>query len=378
MTVQVITCVHGVHFALVVKCCLYKRGESLCQCCLTVLVILLVSSHSLASLDACFQQKHNKQIRDPLREHPKSLFVDEELVERMEAYVDSIRPQRSQSHTAKSKKHVPQVEEEDGFEHEDLKVTRSVLDSCNESFIAADEAREKASTKFFDITGLMALICRHDRVLWLVNMKSAGEKQAYALVLIELFFQHVPYWWEMGLLYDIACILHRSCLKWGFLDRYLHRLAFAVSVFHAFGHGWPCQLVYHPRKCRGFGLCDGEGCERCWKSIRFLIAYLRICGVSSSFLCNHWLNLWQYHLRIHTLDTELHHLMDANLERAGQWLFRKTQKCNERSLKASSELVSCNVDIETLREQWDLQVKAQTQPLPRESNPSYHIELSNV
>lgn len=90
----------------------------------------------------------------------------------------------------------------------------------------------------------MSLICRHDRVLWLVNMKSAGEKQAYALALVETFFQHVPLWWRLGLLYDIICQTHRSCLKWGFLSRYLSRITFGLSVFHAFGHGWPCQIIY--------------------------------------------------------------------------------------------------------------------------------------
>jgi hypothetical protein len=75
--------------------------------------------------------------------------------------------------------------------------------------------------------------------------------------------------------------LHRTCIKWSFLNRYLHRLIFAISVFHAFGHRWACQLVYHPRKCEGFGLSDGEGCERFWHSISKLIAYLRVCGVCS-------------------------------------------------------------------------------------------------
>lgn len=232
----------------------------------------------MASIDACFQQKHNKQVRDPVFNHPHSYFLDEDLVERMESYVESIRPSCPRTSTTKQ----GGGPHDDKFEHEDLKVPRSVLDACNASFTAAEESREKASTQFFDVTGLMALICRHDRVLWIVNMKSAGEKQAYALALVETFFQHVPHWWKLGLLYDIICQLHRSCLKWGFLKHYIGRLFFGLSVFHAFGHGWPCQLIYHPRKCRWFGLTDGEGCERVWKMLRFLIAFLRICGVSAS------------------------------------------------------------------------------------------------
>ncbi|KDR74566.1 hypothetical protein GALMADRAFT_49841, partial [Galerina marginata CBS 339.88] len=139
-----------------------------------------------------------------------------------------------------------------------MRVPVSVLDGCNESFISADERRAKASTLFFADTGLMGLLCRHDRVLWLVNMTSAGEKQHYALSLLNKLFEHIPATMRIGVLYDIGCQLHRSCAKYGFLDDFLDRLVFGISVFHAYGHQWPCQIIYHPRKCEGFGLTDGE------------------------------------------------------------------------------------------------------------------------
>ncbi|KAJ7224980.1 hypothetical protein B0H12DRAFT_1030726 [Mycena haematopus] len=125
----------------------------------------------------------------------------------------------------------------------------------------------------------MALLCRHDRVLWLVNMRTPGEKQYYALALLETLFQHLPPAIRVGVLYDIACQLHRSCIKFGFLNRYLDRILFAVSVFHTFAHRWACQLIYHPLKCRGFGFTNGEGCERFWHSISKLIPHLRVAGV---------------------------------------------------------------------------------------------------
>ena len=59
--------------------------------------------------------------------------------------------------------------EDDGYEGH-LWIPTSVLDGCEASFTAADAAREKASTQFFDDTALMALLCHHDRVLWIVNM----------------------------------------------------------------------------------------------------------------------------------------------------------------------------------------------------------------
>jgi hypothetical protein len=189
----------------------------------------------------------------------------------MEKYVNECR---SASGTSTS-----QDRGNDGFEGP-LKVPASILDGCSESFTAADEKRQKASTQFFSDTGLMALLCRHDRVLWLANMTSAGEKQYYALTLIKKLFENIPSTFTVGVLYDIACQLHRSLVKHNYLPQYQTRLFFGISVFHAYGHQWPCQIIYHPRKCQGFGLSDGEGCERFWSSIRKLIPSLRMSGVS--------------------------------------------------------------------------------------------------
>ncbi|KAI6118553.1 hypothetical protein EDD16DRAFT_1692883 [Pisolithus croceorrhizus] len=97
-------------------------------------------------------------------------------------------------------------------------------------------------------------------------MTSAGEKQHYALALIKSLFSHLPGSFCIG-------------LKWGFLQPFLPCISFAISVFHAFGHQWPCQLIYHPRKQEGFGLSDGEGCEHFWSSIKALIPSLHVSGV---------------------------------------------------------------------------------------------------
>jgi hypothetical protein len=206
------------------------------------------------------------------------VFIPEADAEHMENYVESVRHARSRN---KKKKPNPTDESAlgaDGYEGP-LRVPISVLDGCEQSFLAADEQREEASSQFFASTALMAILCRHDRVLRVVDMRSAGEKQHYVLVLLKMLFQHLPPHFAIGLLYDIGCQIHHSCVKWDFLKPYLHRLTFGISVFHAFGHQWPCQVIYHPRKCKGFGFSDGEGCERFWHSISKLIAYLRVCGV---------------------------------------------------------------------------------------------------
>jgi hypothetical protein len=196
----------------------------------------------------------------------------------MEEEVNDLRPSKAKSQTTEQP-----AQMSDGYEGS-MKVPISALNECRESFLAADEKRQKASTQFFSDTGVIALLCRHDHVLWLANMTSAGEKQHYALVLIQRLFESLPPNIEVGVLYDIACQLHRSCVKWGFLDQFLDRITFAVSVFHAYGHQWPCQLIYHPRKCVGFGLTDGEGCERFWSAILQLIPSMRVSGVSTHII----------------------------------------------------------------------------------------------
>ncbi|KAG1849035.1 hypothetical protein F4604DRAFT_1883851 [Suillus subluteus] len=115
-----------------------------------------------------------------------------------------------------------------------MMIPESVLDGCT-------------SLCFFTDTGLMALLCQHDWVLWLININSAGEKQYYSLALVKRLFEHPPHDMTVGLLYNIGCQLECSCQKWSLLDDYiLSRIRFGISVFHAYSHRWPCQIAYHP------------------------------------------------------------------------------------------------------------------------------------
>ncbi|KAF9070196.1 hypothetical protein BDP27DRAFT_1362776 [Rhodocollybia butyracea] len=124
-----------------------------------------------------------------------------------------------------------------------LQVPKSVLDGCLASFTAADETQTKGSTQFFDVTANMTLLCPHDCPLFSMNMTTAGEGQHYVLVLLGKLFEHLPPDFFVCLLYDIGCQLHRSCDKWGFLKSYMNHMTFVVSIFHAFGNQWPCQIV---------------------------------------------------------------------------------------------------------------------------------------
>ncbi|KAF9506247.1 hypothetical protein BS47DRAFT_1374157 [Hydnum rufescens UP504] len=97
-------------------------------------------------------------------------------------------------------------------------------------------------------------------------MWTAGEKQFFALALLAAIMAELPSDWTLSL------------IKWDFLPEYLPRILFGVSVFHAYGHQWVCQLWYHPQKAGIWGLSDGEGCERFWSMLCRLIPVLRITG----------------------------------------------------------------------------------------------------
>ncbi|KAI6114657.1 hypothetical protein EV401DRAFT_2058510 [Pisolithus croceorrhizus] len=271
----------------------------------------------IVCLDACFTQKRTNNPRNSATHDPpnptSTVFIPESEVKAMEVFIGK---QRSLAPGHHDSSHQLQG---DSFE-DGMRVPMSVLDGCGDSFHAADENRKKASTNFFADTGLMALLCRHDHVLWL---------QHYALVLLKYLFEHLPTTTTVGLLYDIGCQLERSCRKWKLLDEgILSRLKFGISVFHAYGHQWPCQIVYHPRKCVGFGLSDGEGCERLWSSLKMLIPVLRVSG---------------YHQRLFAFAA------------LGQWLNKKWTLCKSKKMLALESLHALHIDMQTLREEWAAQ-----------------------
>ncbi|KAI5985254.1 hypothetical protein EDD15DRAFT_2390194 [Pisolithus albus] len=304
---------------------------------------------AIVCIDACFTQKcRSGQLDDPVNP-TATVFLSPEDIHAMESEVDGLRKSKSSINRRRDQGSRRNHGDEGDVIEEGMKITASVLKGCNESFTAADERLPS----FFSDTGAMALLCRHDRVIHLANMTSAGEKQHYALALIKALFGHLPSNFHIGLLYDIGCQLEQSCRKWGFLKPFLPRISFAISVFHTFGHQWPCQLIYHPRKQEGFGLSDGEGCERFWSSIKALIPSLHVSG---------------YHQRLFVIDFQVRHLDMKSLTGLGQWLLRRWSHCQEKKATASKGLRRCGVDIPTLQTEWDAQVSAQTKPVPRHSS----------
>ncbi|KAL1697872.1 hypothetical protein EV121DRAFT_274797, partial [Schizophyllum commune] len=302
----------------------------------------------LVCVDACYTQKHNRMAyRDESLPNSDTIVVDESIINAMESHINGVRP-RAPRPSKRSRGADNGAESDDRIEA-GLKVANSTLELCEKSFKAANGAVIKGTTDKHDVVSIMALVCRHDVALFVTNMRTAGEQQFYSLALIECLMQHLPRSWTVGILYDVACTLHSSCVKWGFLKRYLDRLSWGVSVFHAYGHQYACQSIYHPRKCIGFGLTDGEGCERFWHSLSRLIAYLR------------------YHRRNFTIDSQIATLTEEHLLRLGDWQQRKFKNCALLRAEAEKDLLASGWSVPDLQKQWDDQVRASTAPLARQS-----------
>ncbi|KAG2031955.1 hypothetical protein BDR03DRAFT_936175 [Suillus americanus] len=185
-------------------------------------------------------------------------------------------------------------------------------------------------------------------------MTSAGEKKHYALALIKKLFDNLPTDMTVGLF----------CLKYRLLnDAVLCHITFAISVFHAYGHQWGCQIIYHPRKFEGFGLSDGEGCEHLWSALKHLIALLHVSG---------------FHQRLFVLNTQVQHLDEKNLSLYGNWLIQGWNNCIKKKSTAMQALRELSVDEICVRQEWQSQVEYQTKPLPRRLKTNNDKEISKI
>ena len=111
-----------------------------------------------------------------------------------------------------------------------LSLPEHVYSRCEKRFFAAGEDNKKGEPSVFSDTGLMAMVCRHDRVLFMANLKDAGEKRYYTLALLKRLFQELPATWTAGVLYDIGCQLHRTITKVCFIVTCATRLIFFFFI----------------------------------------------------------------------------------------------------------------------------------------------------
>ncbi|KAF9503994.1 hypothetical protein BS47DRAFT_1308979 [Hydnum rufescens UP504] len=231
-----------------------------------------------------------------------------------------------------------------------------ILNSCAESFIATDSDCIKASTKYFSNMGIMAMLCCHDMVLFWANMWTASKKQFFTLALLATLMVELPSDWTIGFLYDIACQMHQSLIKWDFLAKFLPQLLFGISVFHAYGHQWVCQLWYHPRKARIWGLSDGEGCKQFWSMLQQLIPGLH------------------YHHCLYILNLQIIHIHRIQLNGMANWLQQHITKTTWHLMDTRPKLEACGHSPTFLRWQFVDQHAFQSKPLMRKTSRNSGIK----
>ncbi|KAI1790619.1 hypothetical protein LXA43DRAFT_882467 [Ganoderma leucocontextum] len=278
------------------------------------------------AIDATFSQRHNVAAGESPWFYEPKYFIPKQDIDRMDARITAARKKPPRLHHCE--------------------VPDTAIDECEKSYEAADEKKEKTHGAKFDDTGLMALVCRHDIVLFLANVDTPGEQQKFGIALIERLFSHLPPEATVTVFYDIGCVMDRSLHQYDILsDSIIKRLLFATSAMHAYGHQWACQLVYNPRLREGLGLTEGEGTERIWSKMRKLIGVTRTSGRSR---------------RIWMLDRHTDVINATARENLGGWIRGRLKNgVRARDLAADQDMARSEMSLRELREQWAEQRTAQ-------------------
>lgn len=160
----------------------------------------------MACLDGNFEQKrlrHAGSGDQPIPKGKTHFLTNQEMQD----------ARREVDHARKSTSKSPAAPTDDDAMMPGLLMPNYIYSNCNTRFLAAGELNKKAEASVFEDTGLMALVCRHDRPLFMATLQDPGERQYNAVALVKRLFKELPSQWRMGLLYDIGCQIHQSFMK---------------------------------------------------------------------------------------------------------------------------------------------------------------------
>ncbi|KAH9460739.1 hypothetical protein Pst134EB_008897 [Puccinia striiformis f. sp. tritici] len=200
-------------------------------------------------LDANFQQRHQ------MKASRKTEVVRNPRIFLSQSYLDSVS------------RHIR--------EQEARGMPPQQADRCTESHKAADDKRNESTWKGCGDTGIMGCCCRHDAGIYFANIYKSGEQRLYPMAIIQKLLEVIEPKRPVGILYDIGCTMDKYIDRRQLIPEYRSRITFGTSVFHAYAHNWLCQLEFHPRFNKGWGLSDGEGLERMWSYLSPLVSPLR-------------------------------------------------------------------------------------------------------
>ncbi|KIJ95309.1 hypothetical protein K443DRAFT_108926 [Laccaria amethystina LaAM-08-1] len=126
----------------------------------------------VVSTNGNFSQRHMASAGDCPKFYEPSYFLPKGFVDEVGARIDAARPKRRRGLVL---------------------VPDEAVDQCESGHIAGKGTNAKTNTKQFDDGGVMALICRHDIPLFLVNIDTPGEQQKYPVALIQHLFTLIPH-----------------------------------------------------------------------------------------------------------------------------------------------------------------------------------------
>ncbi|KAJ7866341.1 hypothetical protein B0H13DRAFT_2561464 [Mycena leptocephala] len=230
--------------------------------------------------DGCFSYHHLRKAGDGPISYDPSLFIPKHKVDVVGKRLDAVRDHLA----AKAKPSMPQ----------------EVIDTCQESWDAANEKKWKVDPKRYDASGIFVMTCRHRQVIFLCNVDTPGEQQRSIVAMLGEVFTLLPPHATVLQAYDVGCVTEHS-------------------------------LNLHPifPPAIRIGLADHESVERFWSRIRKLIPLTR--------------GQWNSR-RIWMIDQY------AN--------FRKNMTPKHRA--ALKTLQECRIPVQELRAEWAAQKAAQT------------------
>ncbi|KAK7055734.1 hypothetical protein R3P38DRAFT_2499670 [Favolaschia claudopus] len=277
--------------------------------------------------DGCFSYRHWKNAGDGPISHTPKHFLSKAKVDAAGRRVDKARKKPN----ANPKRSIAQ----------------EVIDSCEESWDAANEKKRKANPDRYDASGVFVMTCRHGQPIFLCNIDTPGEQQRYIVAMLEELFSLLPPKATVKQAYDVACVTDHSFNLYPILSEGLRqRVGFVINGMHAYGHQWACQLVYNPKFCTGMGLADHESVERFWSRTRKLIPLTRTQWSSR---------------RIWMIDEYAAFVGEEGRASLGTWITRQQQNNVMPKHRAAAKILhDCRVTERVLRAEWAAQKEAQT------------------
>jgi hypothetical protein len=130
---------------------------------------------------------------------PRDLFLSDSELSAMQKYYIDTKAAAKKSTT----KNVHNAREPG------MAVANEVIDRCEDSYLAAKDYRIRVSKEHSD-KGLIVVVCRHDRVIYFINMGPHGEKRFFMLAMMDKLLGELPETFTVGFLYDVICALHRE------------------------------------------------------------------------------------------------------------------------------------------------------------------------